>query len=202
MRITAGSVALALHLVAFGLLILPARPAAPPAPQAPQDLVVEFIAQVVSKPEPVPPIPTPPRPPKPQPRTTPTPTTVPVQLAESALPMPVAISVPEHIVPGPTSTSGPISRGAQIAYDQASPPPYPSLARRRSWEGTVLLRVRVDAAGRPVEVVIERSSGHSLLDRSASEHVLARWRFQPAIVDGRAVTAWARVPIQFNLEKG
>jgi protein TonB len=67
--------------------------------------------------------------------------------------------------------------------------------------GTVLLRVLVDEAGRPVQVVVEQSSGFRLLDRSAREQVLAGWRFQPASVDGRAVRAWARVPVSFELRQ-
>jgi protein TonB len=59
--------------------------------------------------------------------------------------------------------------------------------------------VLVDESGTPIDVVIEQSSGHTLLDRSAREQVLAGWRFQPAIVDGKAVQAWARVPVSFDL---
>lgn len=203
-RITAGAMTLTVHLIAFGCLILPPRPSLPDPVVEPHKTVVELIARVVSPPKPVPPIPEPPRPPKPTPtpRITPTPVTVPVQLAESAVAVPV--SLPETTIgdPGPTTPAVSMDHGAQIAYDQASPPPYPSRARRQRWEGTVLLRVRVDENGRPREVVIERSSGHSLLDRTATEHVLARWRFQPAVVAGRAVGAWARVPIAFRLDQG
>lgn len=36
-------------------------------------------------------------------------------------------------------------------------------------------------------------------DPSAREQVLATWRFQPAIVNGHAVPAWANVPVTFAL---
>ena len=42
-------------------------------------------------------------------------------------------------------------------------------------------------------------SGYALLDRSARDQVLAGWRFQPAMVAGQAVRAWARVPVNFDL---
>ena len=63
----------------------------------------------------------------------------------------------------------------------------------------MLLRVLVDARGQPVEVTIERSSGHRELDRSAREKVLAEWRFHPAQRDGVPVSAYALVPVDFSL---
>ena len=63
----------------------------------------------------------------------------------------------------------------------------------------MLLRVLVDASGRPVEVTVERSSGHRDLDRAAREKVLADWRFHPAQRDGVPVSAYALVPIDFAL---
>ena len=97
----------------------------------------------------------------------------------------------------PTSVSiAPVE--ASLAY-RAAPLSFPVAAARQHLHGTVLLRVLVDEQGKPIEVVIEQSSGHALLDRSAREQVLARWRFQPAAVDGRQVRAWARVPVTFEL---
>lgn len=68
-------------------------------------------------------------------------------------------------------------------------------------QGTVLLRVLVDENGKPLQVEVENSSGYALLDHSAREQVLASWRFRPARVDGRAVRAWARVPVSFALQR-
>jgi protein TonB len=202
LRISAGSIALGLHLIVFGLLILPPRAWVPAQAAAPPEIQADFIAEVVAKPPPVPEVPAPPRRPSPQPRRTATPDSVPVTLAESAISVPVTTAEPEVANTASTEIAAPASHSARIAYGQASPPPYPGRAKRLGWEGTVLLRVRVDTDGRPREVVIERSSGHRLLDRSASEHVLGRWRFEPAVVDGEAVAAWARVPITFRLERG
>jgi protein TonB len=205
LRIGAFSAALCLHLLAFALLAVPPR-AAPLRPVAPMPdvLIAEFIAQVVSKPPPAPPPPLPPRRPAPQPRTTVAPDVVPVILdtAVAALPVTMPEPAPDAAPQAETTGSAPAPAFAQIAYAEAPPPPYPARARQRGWEGTVLLRVRVDERGIPREVRIERSSGHALLDRSASEHVLRRWRFQPAQHDGRAAVAWARVPIGFRIERG
>ena len=202
-RIGAWSSALVLHLLAFAALVLP-----PPKPlpravaPSPDALIVELIARAAPLPKPAPPMPTPPERPKPRPapvQREPAPTAI----ADSALSIPVAqpITLPD---PGPVFASDTIATPAAdafIAYLDAPPPPYPKLAIRRNLEGTVHLRVRVDASGRPLEVLIERSSGHALLDREASAHVMRRWRFQPATVDGRPAIAWARVPIGFRLDR-
>ena len=81
----------------------------------------------------------------------------------------------------------------------ANPVVYPGNALRQHLQGTVVLRVLVDETGQPLEVTVMRGSGHAELDRSAREQVLAHWRFQPAIVNGHAVRAWASVPVTFTL---
>ena len=91
---------------------------------------------------------------------------------------------------------------ATIAYETATPPAYPILALRTGVQGTVLLKVLVDASGKPAQVAIEHSSGSRTLDEAARQHVLAAWRFHPAIRDGHAIEAWALVPVRFNLSRG
>jgi len=86
-----------------------------------------------------------------------------------------------------------------VAMNVHPAPRYPRQAVRAGLEGTVTLRVLVDEQGWPKSVEIERSSGHRELDRSAREHVLAQWRFHPAQRQGRAISAYALVPIEFRL---
>ncbi|HEX7371043.1 MAG TPA: energy transducer TonB [Rhodanobacteraceae bacterium] len=94
------------------------------------------------------------------------------------------------------------SSEATIAYETATPPAYPIQALRDGIEGTVLLKVLVDTNGKPVRVMVMHSSGSRALDNAARQHVLAAWRFHPAIRDGIAIEAWAVVPVQFNLNNG
>lgn len=91
---------------------------------------------------------------------------------------------------------------ATIAYETATPPAYPVQALRAGVQGTVLLKVRVDPTGKPVQAMIERSSGSRVLDDAARGHVLVAWRFHPAIRDGHAIEAWVIVPVRFNLDRG
>ena len=123
--------------------------------------------------------------------------------------VPVVISNPEGtVVAPPISSPATLPAGpgeatvapveASLAY-LADPLQYPVQALRQHMYGTVLLHVLVDETGKPVEVSVTRGSGHALLDRSAREQVLAAWRFQPAMLNGHAVRAWATVPVTFAL---
>lgn len=110
---------------------------------------------------------------------------------------PVTIAPPGNVAAGPVSDT-PIE--ASLAY-RSAPLSFPPQAMRQRMHGTVLLRVLVNEDGKPVEVAIENGSGFPLLDRSAREQVLAKWTFQPATVQGHAVRAWARVPVNFDLHE-
>jgi protein TonB len=45
---------------------------------------------------------------------------------------------------------------------------YPPLARVKGWQGTVVVALRLDAAGSLLQAVVRRSSGYEVLDRAAS----------------------------------
>jgi len=104
---------------------------------------------------------------------------------------------PIEVPPGSDTASG--NNDATIAYATATPPAYPIAALREGVEGTVLLRVLVDETGKPIQVLILKSSGSRELDNAAREHVLAAWRFHPAQREGHATQAWAQVPVKFSL---
>jgi periplasmic protein TonB len=61
--------------------------------------------------------------------------------------------------------------------------PYPALSKKLAEEGTVVLRVVVDAQGKPVSAAIAQSSGYARLD-DAGQQTVMRWRFKPATVNG------------------
>ena len=88
----------------------------------------------------------------------------------------------------------------KAAYLNNPPKPdYPSLARRRAIEGTVLVRAEVGAGGECLDADLKKSSGAGILDRAALEAV-KKWRFVPARRGNQAVIAWVEVPITFKLE--
>lgn len=114
-------------------------------------------------------------------------------------PMQITPSVTE-LVGESFAPAAPAESGVPLAYESASPPRYPRDAARLGQEGTVLLRVQVDASGRVLRVEIARGSGVRALDDEAQRHVQRHWRFHPAMHQGRAVAAWAEVPIRFSLQ--
>lgn len=93
----------------------------------------------------------------------------------------------------------PIQKKAVPIYRQNKQPPYPVIAKRRGYQGEVLLHVLVDKKGAVAELQVKKSSGHVSLDRMALKSV-KYWLFTPATEGGGAVTMWVDVPISFELK--
>jgi protein TonB len=87
----------------------------------------------------------------------------------------------------------------EAAYLRNPAPTYPQMSRRRGEEGTVVLRVFVNAQGGAEKVAVRTSSGHPLLDQAAHD-IVHQWRFVPARQGDQPVAAWVLVPIVFRLE--
>lgn len=205
-RIAALSAAMAFNLI---VLLAALRPLAPRLMEVIQPAPVATVRLIPNDPPPVPippmvelkPLPTPA--PAPVVRNRPAPVSPPAVAPSDAGNVTVPpVSTPTLAPPqalGQSMATAPIE--ASLAYRRA-PMSFPALAVRRHMQGTVLLRVLVDEDGKPLDVQVEKSSGYPLLDRSARSQVLSGWSFQPAVVDGRHVRAWARVPVNFNLRGG
>ncbi|GAB2516194.1 energy transducer TonB [Lysobacter humi (ex Lee et al. 2017)] len=116
--------------------------------------------------------------------------------------------VPEHIGPVvppadpvlPPDDGRPME-GAHLEYASAPPPAFPREAIRDQLTGTVVLEVLVDVDGTPLDVKVSRSSGHRVLDAAARKQVLSKWKFRPAMRNGRAVQAIGMVPVEFRLDE-
>jgi protein TonB len=206
-RVTAWSGAFALHVVVFAVLIAPiARPLLVDERDPPKDepmfVTIEPRAIPVPKIEPVP---TPVERPKPRVRERPVVPAVEIvrpEFSEVVLADPVEDAVVEtHVDTDVTmGIAGPMS--ASLGVLEGPRPGYPIIALRRGWEGVVVLRVEVDAGGKPVVVEIEKSSGHRVLDDAARRQVLGHWQFVPALRDGVAVPAVGLVPFDFTIPRG
>lgn len=96
--------------------------------------------------------------------------------------------------PNPAVTSPPVIES--VEYVRAPAPLYPSESSRRRERGTVLLRVLVDALGRPAQIELERSSGFSRLD-DAARAAVQKALFRPHEVNGIAQPAQVLIPIEF-----
>lgn len=202
-RIAALSASMGIYLAALLLLL---RPAAPQLAEQIKRITETPVNWITAKKEPPPP-PTielkklvqPKATPRQQPITQPLPPTPPVISTTegnvAAPPSPPTLAPPSNT---PATGTAPVE--ATLAY-RATPLSFPAQALRSHMQGQVILKVLVDEHGVPQDVVLEQSSGYTLLDRSAREQVLKGWRFEPAMVDGHAVRAWARVPVTFNLNE-
>ena len=141
-----------------------------------------------------------PRPPVPVVNTTPTPNAI---TAPPTPPAPPAPSEPTPPVvsapPAPSAPALPKTVTSGIEYVQAPQPEYPPVSRRMGEEGKAVLRVLVNDKGRPERVEVQKTSGSARLDEAARQAVL-RAVFKPFIEDGKAVPAYAIVPIRFQLD--
>jgi periplasmic protein TonB len=85
-----------------------------------------------------------------------------------------------------------------VAYLKDPKLDYPPAARRLGLQGTVVVRVQVNAAGMPEALKVAQSSGAELLDETAL-NAIRGWRFSPARRGTEAVAHWVDVPIRFRL---
>lgn len=203
-RIGGIAAALAIHVAALMLLMAPMT-YAPPLP-IDEKTEITFV-DPIDPPKPT--LPPPPmRPIKTKPELVPlVKTTLPTAKTE---PPPILLENgdvnDEQYVDQPTSDnigviiappSGPIS----LSTEYAPAPRYPAMSLRNGEEGTVLLLVKVDATGKPIDVELKKSSGYRELDKNAMKHVLATWRFHPAMHQGIAIPAMALVPVNYKIDQ-
>jgi protein TonB len=87
---------------------------------------------------------------------------------------------------------------AKPLYRKNPTPNYPRRARRKGYQGNVILEVLVDEKGNVRDLKVFKSSGYESLDRSALTSV-RKWLFEPGTRNGQTAKMWVRVPIRFQL---
>jgi protein TonB len=205
--------AISINIAALMLLLVPVSP--PSAAPAKEPVVEPYwVPHEASPPPPVPPV-LPVSQPQPQPRVpTPTvsqPVAAPQPQIETNTPAAV-LDGTEYTPPqtlaettaetdtGPHTPPGP-QVATRLEYASAPAPAYPRDAIMDGLQGTVYLKVLVDVDGTPLSVEIQRSSGHRKLDDAARRQVLKKWKFRPAMQDGRAIQVYGIVPVDFSLSR-
>lgn len=181
--------------------ISPAQPDNTPPPQA----------------EPTPPQPTPPQPPArtvapalaPAPALIPAPS--PVSPAPAVALAPVAIQQPvapaakgeatsaAEVAAAPAPAAPKLIASSALRYLDPLKPVYPRVSTDLCETGVVTLNILVNEWGVPVEVVVEKSSGHDRLDQSALNAMRAA-RFKPYTEAGQARSIRAHPTINFQLD--
>ena len=92
-----------------------------------------------------------------------------------------------------------VLREARPKYRTNPSPRYPRLARRRGYEGTVVLEVLVAPNGRVKDLHVFKSGGYSVLDKAAVTSV-KDWLFEPGMRGDENVEMWVKIPIRFQLK--
>ena len=108
----------------------------------------------------------------------------------------------------PAANTGESAAGSdtlpQASIDNASrmsnPPIYPVDVQKRGVTGMVVMIVDVAVDGSVSAAKIDRSAGDQRLDASALEAV-KKWKFRPAMKNGKPVVSQARVPVDFRIEE-
>ncbi|MCX5749634.1 MAG: energy transducer TonB [Candidatus Saganbacteria bacterium] len=98
------------------------------------------------------------------------------------------------------SQASPASAGIfppKIVY--RSIPDYPVKAIEGGMQGTAVVKIFILKNGRVGDAVLEQTSGHEILDRSAIAGV-SQWRFEPAVSQKEAIEAWFKIPVKFQLK--
>jgi protein TonB len=107
-------------------------------------------------------------------------------------------SQPQQAAPAPAAAPRVVS-ASQLGFLVPPNTLYPARSRKAGEQGTVMVRVFVDVAGRPSQVALEKSSGHPALDEAALSSVRGA-QFRPYSEGGVPKTVWVRVPINFVLQ--
>ena len=197
-RIGALSGTFFLHLLAIGLLLIPATAIQLMKPQF--DVITAHWVEPKPRPTEEPVLP------KPLPlvrhevvkHTPPIPARTPVAPpVESNLPSGQAEPGPPAANDLPTAPAD--SEPTALAYLTRTRVPYPREAIALHQQGTVILRVLVGTDGIAQAIEIEKSSGSRALDNAARDAV-RRWTFQAGTRNGIRAALWARVPIKFDLQ--
>ncbi len=102
-------------------------------------------------------------------------------------------------LPPPIAAAAMVTSEAMPMYNKNPKPAYPTLARKRNWQGSVTLSIMVLENGTVKEVTVHQSSGHSMLDNSALKTVKT-WSFLPGMKNGVPIDMKVQVTIHFKLD--
>ena len=140
--------------------------------------------------------------------TTPVPTSNTVDSASTASSPAPELPRPDpspRLLPNPSPSQLPPSHASSTVLarpnpSRNSPPIYPEVARKNGWAGTLLLRAKISAQGNVESLTILKSTGHDLLDQSATAAV-RQWHFHPQKVNGNPVAVTVELPVKFSLNQ-
>ena len=113
-------------------------------------------------------------------------------------------SVPPEVVVAPPREEPPADAPILISPNVVGPvplvrtlPAYPEIARRLRKEGVVIVQATIDREGNVIDTQVHKDIGLGCGD--AAEEAIRGWRYRPATLDGRPVSVYLTVTINFEL---
>jgi protein TonB len=172
-----------------------------PVPRIDPPTVIDFIDPAKPPPE------NPPSPQRSERSTVDTPTTiVPIPAPDlpdvdtTPLPLPNPGPAIDPVPDTRATPTPPVRIGPRFLTREADvKPPYPPSKLRDGEEATLKLRLSIDERGRVIAVDPVGSADPVFLG-AARKHLMARWRYQPATEDGRAVPTTTTITLRFELD--
>lgn len=79
-------------------------------------------------------------------------------------------------------------------------PSYPPVAQQKKVEGTVILSVLVSERGDVIDAKVLRGAGGTSGLNEAATDAVRKWKFRPAVKEGKRVKVWMTYPIVFKLQ--
>lgn len=90
----------------------------------------------------------------------------------------------------------PLVSSSNLKFIKNPTPQRPRIAHRNKWTGNSIVIVEIDQRGNPVKVVLERSSGHDVLDKAAIEAARGV-KIHPYIEHGQTIAIRHRIDYAF-----
>lgn len=94
-----------------------------------------------------------------------------------------------------------LAQNSQVMPLHRIEPKYPARALKRKIEGYVVMRFSIDTTGKPTDIEVVEADPKGVFDREATRALLM-WKYQPQVVDGKAVKREGQtVKLEFKLQK-
>jgi protein TonB len=130
-----------------------------------------------------------------QPETIETPPDPALPIRKEVIQKPITSAVEKNVVVTPP----PIVQEAKPLYQQNPKPKYPRIAKKRGYQGIVLLDVLINRNGSVEDLRVSTSSGYAILDRAAIKSV-KDWLFVPGKRGDETVDMRVVIPVRFQLD--
>ena len=86
----------------------------------------------------------------------------------------------------------------KIGTIQNPHPEYPMIARKKGWQGRLLLNVHVSKDGNVININVVKTSGFEILDK-ISVKTIRDWKFIPARIGKKKIEDNLNIPVSFKL---